>query len=118
MKKWLLSLALSAALVAPVAASANEVNELCRTVGEFAGEILDARKAGLSRSESLGVVRESVSDLKGEERQLVSGLLSEVVNGVYDLPASDIATSNATEARVYKQAFVSGFDAECRKELR
>lgn len=118
MKNWFLALFMGASLMMPVTASANEVNELCQSLGEFAGEILDGRKEGLSRSEAMGIVRESVSDLRGEEKQMVNELLTGVVQSVYELSPSEIATSNASEARVFKREFAKGFDIECRKQLR
>ena len=115
MKKWFMVAVLGLSFSV---AQANDVNEICEGVAEFAGEILDARKAGLSRNLSFEVVKESVADLQGEERQLVSALLNEVVDAVYDLDGSDIATKNNQEAKIFKSTFVQSFDEECRKELR
>lgn len=116
MKKWFLTLFISVPLLIPVTASANELNTLCRSVSEFAGAILDARKAGVHNTDALNVVEQSIVGLNGAEKQVFGGLLRGAVQIVYGLPSSQVHFKHKTDSDTFRRNFVNSLNAECIRQ--
>ncbi|AUZ05643.1 hypothetical protein ADP71_22550 [Vitreoscilla sp. C1] len=116
MKKWLLTLYVSMSLLMPMTASANELSALCRSASDFAGGILDARKAGVHNTDALNVVEQITAGLNGSEKQIFGNLLRGMVGIVYSLPSSQVHFKHKTDSDTFRRNFVNSLHVECIRQ--
>lgn len=116
MKKWFLSLFVGMSLFMPITASANDLRTLCQSASEFAGGILDARKAGVQYADALNVVDPIVASLNGAEKQVFGSLLRGMVGIVYSLPASQVYFQHQADSDTFKRNFVRSLNMECVRQ--